>query len=187
MAGFIAIEGLDGVGKSTVVKRLAELFSGHAMSTPGPALRSSRPAILEAFSHDQLAKALFYAANVSSEGKQARSLADRGEWIFMDRYWASTLAYAKARGVSADLDALGKSLTQPDITILLLLDEPERQRRLHARGATAEDLETLDPDFRTHVLDELLIHADRVENITDLAVDSVAARLSHWIKQRALR
>lgn len=40
MAGFVAIEGLDGVGKSTILNSLAARFSGHAMSTPGPALRS---------------------------------------------------------------------------------------------------------------------------------------------------
>ncbi|WP_223430503.1 dTMP kinase [Pseudomonas sp. GL-B-26] len=182
MAGFVAIEGLDGVGKSTVLNRLAELLSGHAMSTPGPALRSSRQTILKAFAHDELAKALFYTASVSSEGRQARRLADRGEWVFMDRYWASTLAYAKARGVSADLEALGKSLIQPDITILLLLDEQERQKRLHARGATAEDLETLDPNFRQCVLSELNARADIVIDITDLDVTGVSKKLTQAIE-----
>jgi dTMP kinase len=184
MAGFVAIEGLDGVGKSTVLNKLAERFSGHAMSTPGPALRSSRPAILEAFAHDELAKALFYTASVSSEGRHARSLVERGKWVFMDRYWASTLAYAKARGVSAELELLGKNLIKPDITILLLLDEPDRQQRLLARGATAEDMETFDPDFRECVLDELLIHADIVVNITNLTIDEVAARLVESINKQ---
>lgn len=183
MAGFVAIEGLDGVGKSTILGRLAERFSGHAMSTPGPALRSSRPAILEAFAHDELAKALFYAASVSSEGRHARNLVERGEWVFMDRYWASTLAYAKARGVSADLEALSKSLPQPDITILLLLDEPERQRRLSARGATAEDMETLDPGFRERVLDELLVHADMSLDVTHFTANSLSIALEQRIRQ----
>jgi len=183
MAGFVAIEGLDGVGKSTILNRLAARFSGHAMSTPGPALRSSRPAILEAFAHDELAKALFYAASVSSEGRHARNLVERGEWVFMDRYWASTLAYAKARGVSANLEALAKSLPQPDITILLLLDEPERQRRLRSRGATAEDMETLDPGFRERVLDELKAHADMSLDVTHFTVKSLSIELERRIRQ----
>lgn len=183
MAGFVAIEGLDGVGKSTILNRLAARFSGHAMSTPGPALRSSRPAILEAFAHDELAKALFYAASVSSEGRHARNLVERGEWVFMDRYWASTLAYAKARGVSANLEALAKSLPQPDITILLLLDEPERQRRLRSRGATAEDMETLDSGFRERVLDELKAHADMSLDVTHFTVKSLSIELERRIRQ----
>lgn len=186
MAGFVAIEGLDGVGKSTVLKALAEHFPGHAMSTPGPALHSSRPAILDAFAHDELAKALFYTASVSSEGRHARRLADRGEWVFMDRYWASTVAYAKARGVSADLQALSKSLIAPDITILLVLDEQERQRRLRIRGVTDEDLETLQPDICRCVLGELNAHADIVIDITDLDITAAYETLAQAIKGHCL-
>lgn len=166
MGGFVAVEGLDGVGKSTVVKELALFFSGHAMYTPGPELQSSRQAVLHAFAEDEMAKALFYAASVSSQGRKAANLAAQGEWVFMDRYWASTLAYAKARGVTADLDALSESLVQPDMTLLLTLDESERQHRLHARGTSAEDLETLNSSFRQCVLEELHSRANFVVNIT---------------------
>ncbi len=183
MAGFVAIEGLDGVGKSTILNKLSERFSGHAMSTPGPELRGCRPAILDAFAHDELAKALFYAASVSSEGRRARSLVERGEWVFMDRYWASTLAYAKARGVTADLELLGLSLIEPDITILLLLDEPDRQQRLFIRGATAEDIETLDPGFRRCVLEELMVHADISVNATHFTAEALAIELEQIIRQ----
>lgn len=187
MGGFIAIEGLDGVGKSTVVRLLAEDFSGHVMSTPGPALRDSRQAVLEAFADDELAKALFYAASVSSQGRQARSRVERGEWVFMDRYWASTFAYARARGVTADLEALNRSLIQPDLTVLLLLDESERQHRLQARGATAEDMETLEPGFRRCVLDELQARASLVVDITGLAVTEVSASVTRAIRAKELR
>ena len=181
MSGFVAIEGLDGVGKSTVVQQLAALFSGHAMSTPGPALREARPAVLQAFAEDELAKALFYTASVSSQGRQARQLADAGSWVFMDRYWDSTLAYAQARGVSADLAALSSALVQPDLTVLLLLDEAERQARLTARGATAEDMETLDPAFRQCVLDALQAKASLVVDITGLAMQEVATKVASAI------
>lgn len=184
MSGFVAIEGLDGVGKSTVIQQLAECFSGHAMSTPGAALRESRQAMLQAFAEDELAKALFYAASVSSQGKQARHRAERGEWIFMDRYWASTFAYARARGVTADLEPLSKSLCQPDMTILLMLDESERQRRLQARGATPEDVETLDPVFRRCVLDELTARATLVVDISGCTPAETVERLAKVIRDR---
>ena len=166
MGYFVAVEGLDGVGKSTMVKNLATVFSGHAMNTPGDVLRDSRKVIIDDFSDDELAKALFYTASVSSQGKKARNLTERDEWVFMDRYWASTLAYAKARSVNADLDHLSKNIIQPDLTILLLLDESERQSRLHNRGTTPEDIETLDSDFRQCVLEEFQAHATLVVDIS---------------------
>lgn len=181
MSGFVAIEGLDGVGKSTVVQQLAALFSGHAMSTPGPALREARPAVLQAFAEDELAKALFYTASVSSQGRQARQLADAGSWVFMDRYWDSTLAYAQARGVYADLAALSSALVQPDLTVLLVLDETERQARLKVRGATAEDMETLDPQFRACVLAQLQTRASLVIDISGLAIEDVVTKVASAI------
>jgi dTMP kinase len=187
MGGFIAVEGLDGVGKSTVVQQLAGCFSGHAMSTPGAALRECRQAVLHAFAEDELAKALFYTASVSSQGRQARKKAERGEWVFMDRYWASTFAYAKARGVTAEIETLSLSLIQPDLTVLLLLNESERQRRLHARGATVEDMETLNPIFRQCVLDELQARANLVIDITGLNVAEVANSVSGAIRANGPR
>jgi len=184
VGGFIVVEGLDGVGKSTVVQQLARCFYGHAMSTPGTSLRECRQAVMEAFADDELAKALFYAASVSSQGRQARKRAEDGEWVFMDRYWASTLAYAKARGVAADIEPLTQSLIQPDLTVLLLLDETERQRRLHARGATVEDMETLDPLFRDCVLDELHAHANLMIDVTGFTLSDLSARLSSDIRKK---
>lgn len=182
MSRFIVIEGLDGVGKSTVINKLAEEFSGHAMSTPGPALHDIRQSLLDAFAHDELAKALFYTASVSSEGQKARLLADNGEWVFMDRYWASTLAYAQARGVKANLDALSNSLMQPDLTILLQLNETERQHRLQIRGTNAEDMETLIPSFRDEVLNSLQTHADLIVDISGLTEGATTEKISSAIR-----
>ena len=156
------------------------------MSTPGPALRDVRQSVLDAFAQDELAKVLFYTASVSSEGKKARLLAGSGEWVFMDRYWASTLAYAQARGVTANLDALSNSLTQPDLTILLQLDESERQRRLQARGATVEDMETLEPSFRDGVLEALQTRADLVVDISGLTELDAAEKLSRSVREHLI-
>lgn len=184
MGYFIAVEGLDGIGKSTLVQNLAETFSGHSMSTPGNSLRDIRKVVMNDFSDDELAKALFYAASVSSQGKKARKMAESGEWIFMDRYWDSTIAYAKARGVTAYLEYLSEILPPPDLTVLLLLDESERQRRLHARGATAEDMETLDPGFRQSVLDELQARASLVVDISGYEPLAATQMLEKAIREK---
>lgn len=184
MGYFIALEGLDGIGKSTLVEQLAGVFFGTAMSTPGESLHGSRRVIMDDFSDDELAKALFYAASVSSQGRKVRKKVESGKWVFMDRYWASTIAYAKARGVTAELDQLRKSLILPDLTVLLLLDESERQSRLHARGATVEDMETLDSGFRQCVLDELQTHANLVVDISGYDLLAATQMLEKVIREK---
>ncbi len=180
MAAFIALEGLDGVGKSTLVKGLAEHFAGVAMSTPGDALTQARPLVLTAFAHDELAKALFYAASVSSQGNAARRQVEQGHWVVMDRYWASTIAYAKSRGVVADLESLSRHFPVPNLTILVHLDEDERRARLFNRDATPEDLETLNPAFRNRVFADLQNRCDGMADVTGLGkVDAVRTLVNY--------
>ena len=181
MAAFIALEGLDGVGKSTLVKGLAEHFAGVAMSTPGDALAQARPHVLTAFAHDELAKALFYAASVSSQGNAARRQVEQGHWVVMDRYWASTIAYANSRGVIADLKSLSRYFPVPDLTILVHLDEDERRARLFNRGATPEDLETLNPAFRNRVFADLQKRCDSMTDVSGLGVADAVRKLVSYI------
>jgi dTMP kinase len=152
---FVAIDGLDGVGKTTLVKELAWHYGGVEMYTPGPGLRPVVDTVLASLGDHQTARCLFYAASVLAAGRKARELADTGQFVFMDRYWLSTIAYARARGVSVDLSALESIVPAPDLTVLLTMDEEERQRRLTNRAVTAEDMETFDFQFRETVLCEM--------------------------------
>lgn len=192
---FIVVESLDGVGKTTLVRGLAKILGGFAMTTPGHALRHVAADILAALGDDQIARCLFYSATVHAEGARARRMADQGEIVVMDRYWLSTIAYARARGVVADLTAIEALVPRPDLTVLLTLDEAERQRRLLSRGnATAADIETLDPTFRETVLREMrqvrcaagmgpievdITGADQAE-----AIRRVLDRLAPWRRAR---
>ncbi len=148
---FIVIEGLDGVGKSTVIQNLASHLAARLDDTPGPDLRPLRTSIMDALSH-QTSRALFYAATVIERGTLASSLAEEGITTVMDRYWLSTISYARARGVDIDLEAVAAQVPAPDLTLWLTLDETERRRRLGPRGMTSEDRETLDPAFADRVM-----------------------------------
>ena len=178
---FIVLEGLDGVGKSTLAKKLAEQLDAQFMSTPGERFKCIRSMIMDAFGEDQLAKALFYAATVSSEGRKARSIVEQGRSVVMDRYWVSTVAYAKARGVSANLDALGSDLIPPDITVLITLDENTRLERLHQRGMTAEDLETINEPFKQTVMRELEMRSDITVDVSTLNQAGAATKAASAI------
>ncbi len=160
-AKFIVLEALDGVGKTTLVNLVAERLGGLAMDTPGPALRATAGGVLEALGDHQTARALFYAASVLAAGERANRVVRAGQTVVMDRYWLSTLSYARARGVTVDLASIEGTVPLPDMTVLVTLDEEERQRRLLARGCTTADRETMDERFRHRVLSEMRSTARR--------------------------
>ena len=174
---FVAIEGLDGVGKTTLVSALAEHYEGEAANTPGPLLRPLTDQILDALGDNQTARCLFYAASVLSEGKRAPKAADRGSVVIVDRYWLSTIAYARARGVSVDLSSLEAVVPVPDVTVLLTLEETERRRRLDGRNVTDADMETFDREFRESVLREMRCRA-RTFGLQPVEVDVTGANES---------
>lgn len=177
MGKFIVLEGLDGVGKSTLAHGLARTLDATLMSTPGTEFAILRGEVLSALQDDQLAKALFYAATVSFQGRKAIEKVRHGGTVVMDRYWASTVAYAKARGVTSNLDALTSDFAKPDITVLLTLDEDQRVTRLTQRGTTTEDIETLCPTFRTFVMQELAARCSVSVDVTGLDEQDATAKV----------
>ncbi len=150
----IVLEGLDGVGKSTVRDGLAAHFGGMAMDSPGPMLRPLMNGWLDALDRDVDARVLTYLAAGLAIGRRARVLADAGHVVVLDRYWCSTLAYGRASGATVDVGALADSFARPDITVLLTIDDSERRRRLVARGIEGEeDRLTQQAEFRGRVLE----------------------------------
>lgn len=172
---FFALEALDGVGKTTLARDLADRLGGVAMDTPGTELRACSPAVLAALGPHQAARCLFYSASVLVAGQQARDLVDRGTSVVMDRYWLSTISYARARGVELDMTAIERAIPRPDITVLVTLDEEERQRRLRERGCTEADRETLAAAFRARVLSEMTSPERAAPLRPALAVDLTGA------------
>jgi dTMP kinase len=181
---FVTLDALDGVGKATLVMGVARRLGGVAMDTPGPQLRALAPQVLAALGDAQVARCLFYAASVISQGKAARTRADAGETLVMDRYWPSTVAYARARGVEVDLDPLLPAVPWPDLSILVVIDEEERCRRLRSRGSmTVADAETLDPRFRATVLHHLTRLTDVVIDVTGLDPDAAAEQVARTVRE----
>jgi dTMP kinase len=148
---FVVVEALDGVGKTTLVERLASQPDWVAMDTPGQALRPYREAILAGLGDHQEARALFYAATVLAMGRRARAHTHQGRSVVMDRYWLSTVAYAAARGAEDVFAELSALVPKPDLTVWLTLDEATRVQRMRGRGMTTADRETLDPQFAHEV------------------------------------
>lgn len=143
----IVVEGLDGVGKTVLSRRLADALGAVWLTTPPAELRPLRGPFDRFLSDRPAASQLFYAAMVLAVGQEADALRARGRDVVIDRYWATTRAYGLVRGSPLDLVEVEALIPAADLTVLVDLAEPTRRDRLRAREVSALDRETLDPEI----------------------------------------
>jgi dTMP kinase len=93
---FIAFEGLDGVGKTTLVESAASALGAVSFAMPGVP-RPVAHAVFTSLGHDATSRCLFHAACARAIGQQARAVTATGRNVVVDRYWLSSIAYARAR------------------------------------------------------------------------------------------
>ena len=177
---FITLEGIDGSGKSTQFKMLAEALSNRGLEVvvtrePGGTVLGERMrAVLLSNESRNLAPAaelFLMAADRAQDVAEVISPAlEAGVVVISDRYADSTVAFqGYGRGLDLDIiDDVNRLATgglTPDITILFDLDPRQAQSRLDARitgessfgfepGMTRFDEEKL--DFHLRVRDGYL-------------------------------
>jgi len=141
---FLVFEGLDGVGKTSCAKVVAELLDAHFMTTPTATIREYRDQIIESFKGNQEAAQMFYLATVLTASDEAKSEMAKGRSVVLDRYFLSTQVYAEFRGSKLDIDeSIAKVLQPPDWTVFLKASLNVRKSRVLTRGGSASDDETL--------------------------------------------
>ena len=151
---FIALEGGEGVGKSTQVRALASALRARGRDVvetrePGGSdgAEAIRRLLLEgdADRWNPGAEALlFAAARADHVAKRIRPALAAGQWVISDRFLDSSLAYqGGAEGVSVDqllaLHAVGSGGLLPDRTLLLTLPPDEALRRALVRDRGGAD------------------------------------------------
>ena len=144
---FIVIEGLDGAGKSTIARELAEVISAELLSTPGVKFNNIRSEIDEIYKDNHQARQLFYMSTVVSMSEQVRELISQGKNVIVDRYWISTQVYHqwKSENKHFELTEVEKHILRPDVTLFLDLSFEQRKKRLMSRkNITLEDNLTLE-------------------------------------------
>ncbi|EOX4841518.1 MULTISPECIES: dTMP kinase [unclassified Vibrio] len=143
---FIVIEGLDGSGKSTVSKHIAEKLNAKLLTTPGAGFKEVRKQLDTVFEHNPKARQLFYMATVLNVASEAQRFIDSGQNVVVDRYWLSTQVYHHwmSNGQCYTLDEVESELLAPDLTVYLDLPVDERIARINNRNyCTREDKQTL--------------------------------------------
>ncbi|NJE06026.1 dTMP kinase [Thermococcus sp. M36] len=155
MGTFVVIEGIDGAGKSTQAKLLAEWFEKkgyEVVLTKEPTdtafgklirklvLTGGREGIIDGARISHEAEALLFAADRAEHvAKLIKPSLEAGKVVISDRYFYSSLAYQWARGLDLEwLIDLNRFAIRPDLVILLDLPVKESMKRINGRSIKTE-------------------------------------------------
>ena len=159
---FIALEGGEGVGKSTQLKALAELLENRGITVlltrePGGSegAEAIRKLLLEGDEKrwNPRAEALLFAAARSDHvEKTIKPALEKGMWVISDRFLDSSLAYqgeAGGLGIARvrDLHEFGSEDFLPDRTLVLHLDPSEGVLRAKHRDGDADRIGGRSPAY----------------------------------------
>ena len=198
---FITFEGIDGSGKTTQLRRVAERLDDPLVTKePGgtPTADRIRAVLLDASSKlDPLAEVLLFAASRHQHVVEViRPALQAGRIVLCDRYVDSTLAF-QGFGRLIDLDKLralnewATGALKPDLTLLFDIDEETGVRRARGRGGDELRFEAEDLRFYRRVREGYLTLA--VAEPKRFAVidahggeDEVFARVEAALRERGI-
>ncbi len=210
---FIVIEGLDGTGKSTVVRRLARImnepdcmpgcvkltFEPHDPSACGVYIRQVLMHRIKAPLHTL---ALAFAVNradhcnrdVAPFLAQANS---RERVVICDRYYLSSLVYQTDDSISMSrIMRLNESAITPDLTLFLNASDKTCYSRMRTREQPRELFETSLRKTRNKYLDAMQFLTERGERVCAVSaegslndvllriIDAITQNAPSWLSSR---
>ena len=175
---FLSVEGIDGSGKSTQARRLAEALRARGETVlltrePGgsPGAEDIRALVLRGDAARWSAETeilLFTAARRDHMEKTIRPALARGEVVITDRFADSTRVYQGLRNSGADLRALVDDLharligTEPDLTLLIDIDAATGHARATARPGPEQRFEAMGVSMQARLREGFLALAARL-------------------------
>lgn len=191
---FIVLEGIDGSGKSSVSRKLAQMLESKGRKViltaepsegeVGRLIRKGVPGM------SQYGEALLFTADRAQHTYQIMEWVDDGYDVICDRYYASTLAYqsAVADGPGLDEEWLmsinAPIIREPDLTFLLDLSPEVGMARVGKRGELSR-FEV--PEYQMNVRSNYLkIAEERNFIVIDASgtVDEVTQRIFNKIMEK---
>ncbi len=204
---FIAVEGPDGAGKTTLAQRLSERLRRDGVDVvevrePGgtPVAEAARRAALDpALDASPLAELfLILAARADLVTRVIRPALESGKVVVSDRYDLSTRAYQVAgrqlpEAAVMAANALATGGLVPDLSIVLDVSGEVGTERRNARGSLPDRIERAGADAEMNARirrafaeanGEGVAHLDvatrSIEEVEDAAWDIVCSRLQPW-------
>lgn len=149
---FIALEGIDGSGKTTQAARLAEALGPETLLVREPGGTEAGERVREVLKDPRVQLEpmaellLFLAARAQLVNEVVRPAIESGRDVVCDRFGDSSVAYqGSARGLGAErveeLCDLATGGLWPDLTVLLRLHPEVAAERMDAQGRTADRFE----------------------------------------------
>lgn len=142
--GFLLVlEGIDGAGKSTQIRRLqllCDAFGLRSVASREPTYGPYGRQLRESAASARLAPAEEHRLLLLDRAQHVAELINpalaRGEVVILDRYYYSSIAYQGAAGLDPELIRRDNEVIAPtpDLLLILDLDPAAGIARIHARG-----------------------------------------------------
>jgi dTMP kinase len=191
---YICLEGMDGTGKTSTAKLLAERYGATHLANPGATELSMR--LRQLLLHEvnvqipPLESACLFTAGTVSTMRKCFEMAAEDKRVILDRSFLSTFAYQSADGCPMfSLVNLFNSIPaqiQPEATIYFEAPRHVRMARMSAQGRNPDRYEAKGQDFYDRVelgyeraakmFSTLKINADRPQ---DEVVEEIAC-IAGW-------
>jgi len=149
----VVVEGIDGAGKSTVLRRLAEHCAARGLPwvtsgepTRGPWGMKLRQSMVEGRLSLEEELSLFLKDRAEHVETLIRPALAAGKVVLLDRYYPSSAAYQGARGVEPEkiLEENERFAPQPDLVLLLDFDPDGAIGRVRSRGDAPNSFEHIE-------------------------------------------
>ncbi len=172
---FLVIEGIDGAGKTTCAKILAEKLNAYYYKTPPGIFEKIRPEI-EIFS-DPLTRFSFYLASVFYASIEISKII---AWrpVVCDHYLLSTIAYHRAIGLNLSWVNFSQlPIILPNINFYLHADENTYLERLKKRYPVIDSALEKNREFQRKVHEEFFRLNVVPIDTTSLSINEVVEQL----------
>lgn len=184
---FVVIEGLDGVGKTTVITSLAQKTGWINVVDE---IKNMREHFKQMPQHSPAMDNLLNLAFLQHISDTAKLLIEQGKIVISDRYTPSQTHYtaifyksAFREGSVPNISTEQLNLAKPDLVIVLKVREDIRQKRLQERGAQSEHELSISQDsqIRNNLQSRLERSADIILDVSDLNISQTVDLLKEWI------